>query len=86
MLLGRPWLYMAQVVVDLGEKEFRVVKPMLRISWLYTAYEGETHETDGYTTEWSDTEDSSTQVTYLVSEFSGLVEQDFEFLDFVAER
>lgn len=50
------------------------------------SYKGETHESDGYTMEWSHTEDSSIQSTYLVSEFSGLVEQDFEFPDSVAEK
>jgi hypothetical protein len=33
MLLGRPWLYSAEVIVDWGAKEFMFGKPRVRISW-----------------------------------------------------
>ena len=54
MLLGRPWLYSAEVVVDWGAKEFAFGKPRIRIPWKTEEYLGEISETDGYTTDWSD--------------------------------
>lgn len=33
MLLGRPWLYLARVVVDWGRKEFGVGRPPVQIPW-----------------------------------------------------
>ena len=47
MLLGRPWLYSAEVVVDCGAKEFVFGKPRIRILWKTEEYLGKTSETDG---------------------------------------
>lgn len=86
MLLGRPWLYLTRVVVDWGNKEFRVGNPPLRIPWLHSAHEGETEEASGYTSDWSDPDETSSQDTYLVGEFSGLTDEDFKFPDNVHEE
>jgi len=80
MLLGRPWLYTARVLVDWGRKEFVIGKPSVRIPWKVEAHMGETCESDGYTTDWSDLEDSSV-ASYLVTKFDKLTEVDFEFPD-----
>ena len=42
MLLGRPWLYSARVVVDWGTREFVVGKPPTRIPWEKENYLGDT--------------------------------------------
>ena len=54
MLLGRPWLYIAEVLVDWEAREFAFGKPKIRIPWKTEEYLRETSETDGYTTDWSD--------------------------------
>ena len=79
MLLGRPWLYSAKVLVDWGAKEFIVGKPPLRIPWRAEKYLGETSESDEYTSGWSDPEDSDTVLSYFVMEFSRATEEDFGF-------
>ena len=79
MLLGRPWLYSAKVLLDWGAKEFIVGKPPLRIPWKAEKYLGETSESDGYTSGWSDLEDSDSVPSYFVMEFSGATEEDFGF-------
>ena len=58
MLLGRPWLYSAKVVVDWGTREFVVGKPPTRIPWEKEKYLGETSESDGYTSGWSSPDES----------------------------
>ena len=55
MLLGRPWLYSAKVLVDWGAKEFIVGKPPMQIPWKAENYLGETSDSDGYTSGWMDT-------------------------------
>ena len=57
MLLGRPWLYMARVLVDWGAKEFVLGKTNQRIPWKMDGYLGETSGSDGYTSDWSDPEE-----------------------------
>ena len=79
MLLGRPWLYSAEVVVDWGAKEFAFGKPRIRIPWRTEEHLGETSETDGYTTDWSDPEEESTTFSYFVEQFSEVQEADFQF-------
>jgi hypothetical protein len=51
MLLGRPWLYSARVLVDWGAKEFVIGKPSFRIPWTIEKHLGETSDSDGYTTD-----------------------------------
>ena len=79
MLLGRPWLYSAEVVVDWGAKEFAFGKPRIRIPWRTDEYLGETSETDGYTTDWSNPEEESTAFSYFVEQFAETQEADFQF-------
>ena len=86
MLLGRPWLYSAKVVVDWGAKEFIVGRPPLQIPWKAEKYLGETSETDGYTSGWSDPKDFNSLPTYFVTEFSGATEEDFGFKDPIPEE
>ena len=86
ILLGRPWLYSAKVVVDWGAKEFIVRKPPLQIPWKVEKYLGETSESDGYTSGWSDPEDSDSLPSYFIIEFSRTIEKDFGFVDTTPEE
>ena len=69
MLLGRPWLYSAKVLVDWGAKEFIVGKLPMRIPWKAEKYLGETSDLDGYTSGWTDPEESDSIPSYLVAQF-----------------
>ena len=51
MLLGRPWLYMAGILVDWGAQEFVLGRTQQRIPWKLDSYQGKTSESDGYTTD-----------------------------------
>ena len=79
MLLGRPWLYIAEVLVDRGAKEFAFGKPKIQIPWKMEEYLGETSETDGYTTDWSDSDEESIAFNYFVEQFAKATEMDFNF-------
>ena len=57
MLLRRPWLYSIEVLVDWGAKEFVFRKPRIQIPWKIEEH-GETSESDGYTTDWSNPEEA----------------------------
>ena len=81
MLLVRPWLYMARALVDWGSKEFVVGKPAIRIPWKHTDHLEETSESDGYTTDWSDPEESDSVLSY----FTSLTETDFAFPEPIVE-
>ena len=72
--------------MDWGAKEFIVGKPPLRISWKTEKYLGKTSESDGYTSGWSEPEDSDTLSSYFVIEFSGATEEDFGFKDPIPEE
>ena len=85
MLLGRPWLYIAEVLVDWGVKEFAFGKPKIRIPQKTEEHLGETSESDGYTTDWSDLEEESTGVSYFVEQFAETIEMDFNFSVPIAE-
>ena len=85
MLLRRPWLSSAEVV-DWGAKEFIVEKPPLRIPWKVEKYLGETSESDGYTSGWSDPEESYSLSSYFVIEFFGTTEEDLRFMDPISEE
>ncbi|CAM6091061.1 unnamed protein product [Calypogeia fissa] len=52
VLLGRPWLYGAGVVIDWTKKEFRFGRPEVRVSWGEPAYQGETPQEE----EWYDSD------------------------------
>ena len=77
MLLGRPWLYSAKVLVDWGDKEFIVGKPPMRIPWKAEKYLGETSDSEGYTSSWTDPEESDSIPSYLVAQFEGTTEVTF---------
>ena len=86
MLLGRPWLYSAKVLVDWGAKEFIVGLPPIRIPWKTEKYLGETSDSDGYTSSWTDPEESDSIPSYLVAQFAGTTEGDFGFTHPVQEE
>jgi len=79
MLLGRPWLYAAEAVVDWGAREFVFGNPKIRIPWKTEAHQDETTESDGYTTDWSDPEGDTSVLSYFVEQFAEVAEQDFQF-------
>ena len=79
MLLGRLWLYTAEVLVDWGAREFAFGKPKIRIPWKAEEYLGEISETDGYTTDWFDPDEESTAPSYFVEQFAEVTEMDFHF-------
>jgi hypothetical protein len=85
MLLGRPWLYSARVLVDWGAKEFVIGKPSFRIPWMTEKHLGETSDSDGYTTDWSEPEDSDSIPSYFVDQFGKRLEEDFGFQEVVKE-
>ena len=84
MLLGRPWLYSARVLVDWGAKELVVGKPSIRIPWTVEKHLGETSGSDGYTTDWSDPEDTTT--SYFVDPFEYQSETSYGFSNAVIEQ
>ena len=86
MLLGRPWLYSAKVLVDWGAKEFIVGKPPMRIPWKAEKYFGETSDLDGYTSGWTDPKESDCVPSYLVAQFAGTTKADFGFANPVQEE
>ena len=72
--------------MDWGAKEFIVGKPPLWIPWKAEKYLEETSELDGYTSSWSDLEDSNSLSSYIVTESSGAIEEDFGFKDPIPEE
>lgn len=83
MLLGRPWLYSAQVLVDWGAKELVLGKFSVRIPWAIEQHLGETSDSDGYTSDWTDPEDSVP--SYYVDPFEYESELSFGFSSAVPE-
>ena len=81
MLLGRPWLYAPRVLVDWGEKEFVVGKPSTLIPWKHEDHLGEKSESNGYTMDWSNLDDSDSIPSY----FTSVTEEDFQFPDPIKE-
>ena len=67
MLLGRPWLYSTKVLVNWGAKEFVVGKSSMRIPWKAEKYLGETSDSDGYTSGWTDPEESDSLPSYFIN-------------------
>ena len=86
MLLGRPWLYSAKVLVDWGSKEFIVGKSPMQIPWKTEKYLGETSNSDEYTSGWTDPEESDSIPSYLVAQFAEITEADFGFTHPVQEE
>ena len=79
MLLGRPWLYSAKVLVDWGSKEFVIGKPPVRIPWEQERHLGETSHSDGYTSGWTSPKDFDTSASYFVDLFAMTKEANFGF-------
>ena len=86
MLLGRPWLYSAKVLVDWGAKEFIVGNPPMRIPWKAEKYLGKTSDSDGYTSDWTDLEESDSLLSYFIDHFARTIEVDFGFTHSVQEE
>ena len=86
MLLERPWLYSAKVLVDWGAKEIIVGKPPMQIPWKAEKYLGETSDSDGYTSGWTDLEESDSIPSYLVAQFAGTTKANFGFAHPVQEE
>ena len=61
-------------------------KPPLQIPWKAEKHLGETNESDGYTSGWSDPEESDSVPSYFVTEFSGATEEDFGFSNPIPEE
>ena len=85
MLLSRPWLYSAKVVMDWGTREFVVGKPPTRIPWEKEKYLGETSDPDGYTSGWSSPDESDSVATYLINQFSEVSKADYGFRNPIQE-
>ena len=79
ILLGRPWLYLARVVVDWGTKEFIIGKPAIRIPWTAVLHLGETDASDGYTSDWTEEDDSDEIYSYFVNPFDDVQETELGF-------
>jgi hypothetical protein len=86
LLLGRPWLYLAEVRVDWGKKEFTFGNPPFPLPWKHEENLGETSDTDGYTSDWSDQGEEDSSMAYLVKTFKDQTEADYGFLDAVEEQ
>jgi hypothetical protein len=78
-------LYSARVLVDWGAKEFVIGKPSFRIPWTTEKHLGETSDSDGYTTDWLEPEDSDSIPSYFVDQFGQRSEEDFGFQEAVME-
>ncbi|KAG0563109.1 hypothetical protein KC19_8G005200, partial [Ceratodon purpureus] len=86
LLLGRPWLYLAEVRVDWGKKEFTFGNPPFPLPWKHEEHMGETSDTDGYTSDWSDQREEDSSMTYLVRNFKDQTEADYGFPEAVEEQ
>ena len=71
--------------MDWGTKEFVVGKPPTRIPWEKEKYLGETSESDGYTSGWSSWDKLDSVATYLVNQFSEVLETDCRFQNPIPE-
>ena len=86
ILLGRPWLYAARVVVDWGRRVFTFGEPSQEIPWKVESALGESGESEeGYTSGDDELEEETTSA-YLVGLFESLIEKDFEFAEAVPEQ
>jgi hypothetical protein len=79
LLLGRPWLYLAGVKVNWAKKAFQFGDPSVFLSWKPEQYEGETEEVSGYTSGWTDPEDSDSAQLYQIQDFLEATEDDYGF-------
>ena len=78
ILIGRPWLYGAQVLTDWGKKEFRFGKPSISVPWGHEKYQGETtQEKEEYDSKLSaecpsglDTDEDEVYLLNLVSQLT----------------
>jgi hypothetical protein len=60
-------------------------KPSFRIRWTTEKHLEETNDSDGYTTDWSELEDSDSIPSYSVDQFGQGSEEDFGFQEAVKE-
>lgn len=85
LLLGRPWLYLAGAKVNWEKKAFFVGDPPVVIPWLPEKHQGETAESEGYTSDWTDPDETDSVPSYRVEQYSQDMESDFDFPDPVPE-
>ena len=86
ILLGRPWLYSAGVKVNWEKKSFVFGDPPVSIPWLPDKYQGETSESDGYTSDWTDPEESDSIQAYRIEQYRDDIESDFGFPEPIPEE
>jgi len=79
LLLGRPWLYSAGVKVNWMRKVFTLGDPSINIPWSTENHQGETSDSDGYTTDPSGPEYINDISSYQVGPFLATTEKDFGF-------
>ena len=79
ILLGRPWLYTAGVKVNWEKKCFVFGDPPVSIPWLPDKHQGETSESEGYTSDWTDPEESDSIQSYRIEQYREDIESDFGF-------
>ena len=78
VLLGRPWLYGANVKVNWSSKEFSFGNPRTVISWNLDKYQGETQPGEEYTSGTTDTSsDEEEATTESEEDWSVKLIQDF---------
>jgi len=70
--------------VDWGAKELVVGKPSIRIPWATEKHLGETSDSDGYTTDWSNPDEST--ASYFVDLFEYQSKESYGFFDAVLEH
>ena len=76
---------MAGIHVDWEAREFVTGKTRQRIPWKLDSYQGDTSESNGYTTDWSYPEEGEEALSYFVEPFIESMEVDFEFSLMVKE-
>ena len=79
MLLGRPQLYMAGVLVYWGVQEFVLGKTRERIPWKLDSYQGKTSESDRCTIDWSNPEEGEETLSYFIKPFVKSTKANFKF-------
>ena len=86
LLLGRPWLYLAGVKVNWERKAFVFGNPPVSIPWLPEKHQGETSESDGYTSDWTDPDETDSVPSYRIEQYNQDMESDFDFPEPVPEE
>ena len=86
LLLGRPWLYLAEVRVNWAKRAFLFGDPPVSLSWRPEQHQGEDSEPEGYTSDWTDPEASDTVQSYRIQQFREVTEGDCGFKEPIPEQ